>query len=349
MKKSIFNLTLEIDKFVAEITSSIISPKLRQRVSQEYKEHLEDSVYNIMLSGVSEEVAFKIACESIGNIKLTKHLLSEIHNKSYIPIVLIKRILTNAKRILTSKSFLRGFIITVLVVIFLAINATSSFPIIAWIIGIINHFTTVKGLGQLQMFAIATALIVGYVLFIKYGVQVVIYILSRIKNYFKICIFCLTRKGKIKISRLPFVSLFGMSTNGDIQISISGEKYIIHFIDILFKYSREIVVINNSKYAIIKTLPDRIGAFGEKLADGKSYYNAYRSVVIGQSFSGMKIKKFPKINQSDGVHIIIADPIPIRKSIILNSRKKNLDNGEQFGDFTSYTVKGFLKKVKRIS
>lgn len=350
MAKTDFDLAREIDAFVSRITAQIISRELREKVAREYKEHLEDSVYSLMLLGKSEQEAFASACERMGSVEATGCLLGEVHNKAYMPSVFLKRLLSRIKATLTSKSFLKGFIIAAVITVALGIIIGKNFLLIAdRAVALAAHFSSTEGRGQMLIFALATVLIFGYILFIKYGVQIIIYVLSRIRNYFRICFFSLTRGGRVRLTRFPFWSLTGLSERGDLEIKINGERYAVHFVDVIFKYRRELVIVNDEKYALVKIIPDRLGAFGQKLADGKSYYNAYRSVIIGHSFGGAKFKSLPPVHADDErKHIIIADPIPVEKSVIRKGKKQQLDNGDTCGSYKSFTVTAFIKYIKRM-
>ena len=50
-----FNLSREIERYTARITSGIRSPRTRARVQEEYRGHIEDYVDGAVLRGMTPE------------------------------------------------------------------------------------------------------------------------------------------------------------------------------------------------------------------------------------------------------------------------------------------------------
>ncbi len=80
-----FDLPFEIDRHVRDITRSVRSAKARRAVAQEYTDHLEDATYRYMLQGMTDEEAFRAACEDLGDVAKLQTMLSVAHNGDGFP------------------------------------------------------------------------------------------------------------------------------------------------------------------------------------------------------------------------------------------------------------------------
>ncbi len=85
-----FNRKKETETFVRYICARIRNPKIRRAVEAEYTDHMEDAVYQAMLSGMSEKEAFEQACRALGAPDNYRYLLADIHREEEIPPALKK-------------------------------------------------------------------------------------------------------------------------------------------------------------------------------------------------------------------------------------------------------------------
>ena len=106
MKK--FDLKRSIEDYTDRLTSDIISPKKRKDVKQEYAEHIEDTVFHGQLSGISEQEAFRRACEKLGDEKSIKKLLGELHNQEVWYRAVIIGTIRKIRGIVSEKRFLKN-------------------------------------------------------------------------------------------------------------------------------------------------------------------------------------------------------------------------------------------------
>lgn len=88
MSNDKFDLKQEIDRYTARITRGIKSVKKREQVRAEYADHMYDAVLNSALNGTSEEEAFKMICEDLGNESKIYDIIAEIYNKNKIPFLI---------------------------------------------------------------------------------------------------------------------------------------------------------------------------------------------------------------------------------------------------------------------
>ncbi|MBQ8746925.1 MAG: hypothetical protein IJZ08_03555 [Clostridia bacterium] len=77
-----------IDRYTARITRSIRSRRRRNEVRREYAEHIEDTVTEYMLSGMTEEEAFTRAKAELGDETKIGVLLQAVHNKDRLPALI---------------------------------------------------------------------------------------------------------------------------------------------------------------------------------------------------------------------------------------------------------------------
>ena len=127
MGKRDFNLKREIEKYINQIASDVLSVKKKKEVTQEYTAHFEDSVYHYMLSGYNEKEAFKKVCDDMGDISKIRVLLSETHN-SKVQLFIVEYLLRGARKFLRGKAFVAITIIFfILLLLLLFDNYNNSF------------------------------------------------------------------------------------------------------------------------------------------------------------------------------------------------------------------------------
>ena len=343
-----FDIRKEIDKYISHITSDIVSMKTKNKVKQEYAEHLEDSVFRYQLCGLDERSAFYQACKDMGDVSKMRVLLADIHNNK-LQMFFVYKICHKIREYFNSKRFLKHFLIASIVFIVLGIMfiACSDWILdyIAKLILLFNDYEfTMRILWVLIIFLGVAVLIFLCKVFVSY----ICYFFGRLKCYLSLwCISSLHRR-KLVFTRLPFSSLFGMSKNGDIQITIEKNKYIIHFIDVVFRYRREVTILDDDCYAVSKVVPNELRTMGATLVDGESWFELYRTSVKSYASDTKKLKKFPVLENDDkNIHVIIIHSDPIKKSLVTKNQVKDLCDGECIGQYINYSFKAFVRLLKR--
>ncbi len=350
MSKS-FNLKNEIEKYTSKLTANIISPRIKKQVKQEYADHIEDSVYRYTLQGLGEKEALIKACGDMGDVNKVKFLLSEIHNNK-LQIFITNKI-KKLRNCFASKAFYKTVIITFVIFAAAIFGISYSSVIRETVNDFIRFFILlfVDKEVQLRLLGFVIFAICFFILicFIKVIIFSLSYILERLIYYIHIIIFCLFKKCKLRISRVPFSSLRGLNKKGDLKIVVGKQSYIVHFIDVILKYRREFIVLDDTTYAVTEVIPDELRTYGATIVDGRSWYNIYRSAIKSSTRGKDWIKKFPNIDDSSEKHIIIVHSNPISKTVIRKNTLVSLGEGDTFGNFINHSFKGFIRFLKRIS
>ena len=76
-----FNLSREIERYTARITSGIRSPRTRARVQEEYRGHIEDYVDGAVLRGMTPEEALNKVRDELGDERKIEEILAGLHNR----------------------------------------------------------------------------------------------------------------------------------------------------------------------------------------------------------------------------------------------------------------------------
>ena len=80
-----FDLDHEIRRITAQLTKNIRSKTERASAAREYEEHIRDAMLHSMLSGMTEEEAFRSALHDLGDIHEIAELLGDVHNQDKVP------------------------------------------------------------------------------------------------------------------------------------------------------------------------------------------------------------------------------------------------------------------------
>ena len=211
---------------------------------------------------------------------------------------LIEKILSKIRAVFNRK---RTYLVIMLALIFLLLTAFLAmvYPMCAEYIFIkiitlpYGFFTSAEVRKRILSFAIFTIVFFATISLIKILISCISYFVLRVKSYCDILIFCMSHKCKFKIRRLPFSSLFGMNADGDIIITADKKTFRIHFMDVVLRYRREVVITENNQYIVSKTLPNKLRTYGATLIDGESWFNMYATVNRGYMWIGHKVKSFP--------------------------------------------------------
>ena len=84
-KMNDIDLKRSITQYARHITKGITPKAVRNRVCEEYAEHIEDTVNRLMLDGVEPKAAFEQACRALGDISEFVPQLEQIHNLPALP------------------------------------------------------------------------------------------------------------------------------------------------------------------------------------------------------------------------------------------------------------------------
>ena len=80
-----FEFDRELRRLTRALTASIRDKKQKSEVAREYEDHIYDAMQHYMLGGMREEVAFRAACDDLGDIDEIAATLGDIHNQDKIP------------------------------------------------------------------------------------------------------------------------------------------------------------------------------------------------------------------------------------------------------------------------
>ena len=347
MSKS-FDLKKEIDKYTSKISYDIFSPKKRNEIKQEYADHIEDEVYQLQLLGMNEKEAFYKACENMGDESKTRFLLAEIHNNKLQRFIVNK--IRHLKSYFTSKRFFKTLLISSIVFFVTLIFYISHFSeIMDFAVRLVTFGDSPEFKQRIFTFIFVASLISILILILKSIIPVINYCIGRSICYIRLASFCLFHRCKFSIARIPFASFRGLNESGDIKIAVDGQIYIIHFIDVIMKYRREVTILNDGFYTVSKVLPDQLHAYGATLIDGESWYNLYVTSIKNHTWDGKRTKKLPNIaTDNKDSHILIINPTPIAKSLVRKNGIETMKDGDTIANFTNYSFKGFIRLLKRI-
>ena len=347
-----FDLQKHIENLSEEIVSDIFSKRKKENVKKEYIDHIEDNVFNNLLLGMNELEAFQLARESLGDIEKIKFLLSETHNNNF-QIFLIDKIFSKIRAIFNRKKTYLVIMVTLISILVLAILAMA-YPLWAEYIfikiitlpyGFVTNPEVRKRIISFVVFAIVFFVAIAL---IKTLLSCILYFVVRVKSYFDIFIFCISHKCKFRICRFPFSSLFRMNADGDIIIMSSKRTFRIHFMDVVLRYRREVIIIDNNQYIVSKSLPDKLKTYGGTLIDGQSWFNMYATVNSGYVWNGHKVKDFPNVqSKDDSLHILVIQQKPLAQTFIRKNHKISIYDGDVVNGCEYRSLKSLLKFIAR--
>ncbi|MBE6607849.1 MAG: hypothetical protein E7633_04790 [Ruminococcaceae bacterium] len=189
---------------------------------------------------------------------------------------------------------------------------------------------SIKGITLIWL-ALAAVLVFVFPSFIRF-------VFKRVKCYSSLFAVCSKEGYKFKLKRFPLASFFGVKAKEDVCITRGGEKYFIHFIDVIGR-ARVFTLIDGRTYNVSKTAAN--GATITPLFD-MSFSSAKRVILDGSK------NTIPEFDKNDGKHIIIVDPLPMEVRYIENNVPKPLFSGYSIGNITYYEAEDFIKFLKRI-
>ena len=321
-KKDAFNLASAIDRYSLHITNDIRSHKTRREVAREYAAHLEDAVYEKMLSGMSEEEAFAATCEALGNPTELQEVLACVHNRDPLP----------------------SYVRLLLLLLAACIPVTLYFMIEntifrAWMI--LFFQLTLLGFG-----------IYGFICLVR-----LIRTMRRRRATLKKLALYAKENGLIYTCRgNGYAGVFRPTKAAEVTIDTPDCRYILtlwgtfhgkrhlHLTDIgLYMYTRVIGYANIWTRAY-SFFPGGQAAFA--LPKGLTYFSLLHTELIDVP-KGTHL--LPKVNWEDAEHptkknvrILLLSPVPFKTSALISGRENELLDGDTFNDATVYSTVGFL-------
>ncbi len=179
-------------------------------------------------------------------------------------------------------------------------------------------------------------------------IPIVLFLIKRISCYFSLWFVCKKNGLAFKITRFPFVSLWGISEKEDITISTSDETYCIHFIDMVFRARRGFTLISEKEYCIADMRVET-GGYGGGFIKGS--YSFPMVIATSSAPKAYTTYAFPDFDDSNGKHIIIVHPTPNHALYIDKTSsedgKKEIYSGYSVGNITYYKANNFIKHLNR--
>ncbi len=320
-----FNLNKSVESYAARIAGGVRSLKKRNRIKEEYAEHVFDMITEYQLGGMSEKEAFLRACEELGDESKIQGLMSVVHNKDRLP------------------SWLRvsAYLLGVLVLVasyFLVENNTYR----AWL------------LLAFQL-ALGTATIVAVYWLWRFVVCVNI----RSRAYKKLKKYAKDNGFSLMKNRSVYMSLIKKTDTPELIFETDTQRYIINlwatlpkkktlrlFDNGLYSYS------DNVGYYVLFTqngglFPNNWWAF---LPKGVKYFPVWHSDVA-ELPRGMHL--MPKIewgkyenSHKENIKVLMLNPIPFGSFGIEKGREIKLGDDSRFCDMRVWSASGFLSYLE---
>lgn len=320
-----FCLKEAINRYSAHIAADVRSKKRRKAVAEEYAYHLEDAVYQGMLSGKSERDAFFAACDELGDPTKLQEMLACVHNRDPLPSY-VKYLIAAA------------MISSVAVAYFLIENTIFR----AWIL--LFFQLTLLGFG---IFCIYCAYRFLHALRARSGT------LKKLRR------FCGENGLKMTVFGRGYTGLFHPHNQAQVTIETKTQNYIIsiwgtffgkrhlHLTDIgLYMYAKVI------GYANIYTRVHSFFTPGYYLAlpKGLTYFSMFHTELTDVP-KGMHL--LPQVDyearnhpQKTNVPILLLSPVPFKTSLLISGRQNEALDGDAFLEAKLYSTVGFLSYLR---
>lgn len=317
-----FILKDEIFRFAHHLACDINSPKRRKEVEQEYAEHLEDAIYYHTLRGMTEEQAFRLACEEMGNTAHIQTLLATVHNKDKMP-----------RRFKIPIIF--ALILSLLSTYFISDNMyfRTWYFFIAEVIAII---AICIGAYYLWLFVRATAIRIQSV--------------KKLKKYAR-------RNGHKLIVKNPYLSLFKKTSDPEIIYETETQRYImslwstvkrkqtLHLTDFgFYSYS------NNIGYFLIVRIHGNIGAalnLQARLPKDVRWWHWYHHEIIEDKPDDVRF--MPRIEfeahahpDKENIFALLLNPIPLKIDYVEKGVLHKGGDDAKFDGVVMWSVSGFM-------
>lgn len=317
-----FDLQKEIERYTARITREIFSAKQRERVKEEYAEHMLDLISEYQLGGMRQEEAFRKARAEFGDEGRLQALLAVVHNKDKMP--------SWAKRLLWG-----AFVAVAVASWYIVDNDTYR----AWL----------SLLFAVALFAVAVWAVLLMIDLIR-GFFIRAKAYKRLKKY-------VNENGLSMIENASiFRSLFCKTSTPELVIDTEDTRYIINvFATLRRKKTLHLwenglyLYSDNVGYYVMFT--NRGGLFFNNwwtfLPKGLQYLPLYHSDMVELPRGLHMIPKieWAKFERADkeNVRVLMLNPIPF---CVKNNKGDKLGDGEAFINMQIYSASGLVSHLE---
>jgi len=319
-----FHFKEELLRYTTRLVAEIRSPRRRSAVRREYAEHIEDAVYERMLSGEEEAKAFRGACEELGDVSKIAALLGAVHNKDRMP------------------SFVRPLI------------AAS----VAGALGLSYLFIQNTVYRTWLVFLLQIAILVASVFLLLLIIRIIaclrirISAVRRLKKY--------ARDNGLVLSKNAncYRSVFRAGTVPEITVETETRSYHLAFFPTFWR-KKHLRLFDNGLYTyssyvgyvMLYTRAFEITGVGALVGkQGIKYFPLLHSDMT-EVPKGMHL--MPKTDwesferaEKENVRILLLNPIPLNVSGIEGGALRKLGDGTAFGGYVVYSMTGFISYLK---
>lgn len=319
MKAEEFTLKKEIDLCTAWIAHDIRSPRRRKQVREEYAAHLDDATYHHMMEGHSEEEAFLMAKNELGDAKNLQRTLGIVHNKA------------------TSK-FLRKLGMV------LAIAVTAVLPPV--ISGLpISYSLQSWMILSAQLICIALSL-----LFVITEYKFVRALAKRISLIQKIKRICLEKGYRLYCTAKAYTEWDGASNVPAMVIETGEKTYAVRFIACLKRHDTYTFTDVNSYYTATNFNPILwSNNYPVSLVTVPGRWLLPRFATAKNEYLKEEVTRLPAetLDLSGAEKILCIHPISVKVQVVHTNRGEDIFDGDTFKGHTVYSGKGLCEVLKK--
>ncbi len=322
--KNTFNFHEDRDRYVKRITSKIKNKRLQKEVYSELCDHIDDSVYNHSLKGMTEEAAFKETIKELGDETKLEVLLAS-SNKKHVSLF--------------QKTCICAFFAICITLSYFYVD-NSSYR--SYLLLCIN------------LFLIFVALYLSVKLF-----NVIRLFYIRNKSFIKLKKYCSTNNYKlIKISN-RFSSLFKPSHNISWIVEAENKRYVIYLFPTT-KSRKTLRILDSGLYSF----SDNVGyvnlmtQINKHLPPSGTMFLPKKSKYLPLWHSDMiEIMKdfhlFPEVDfeshektDKENVRVIMLNPAPYKVVGIERGVERELKDDSVFMGTMIWSMTGFISHIK---
>lgn len=176
-----------------------------------------------------------------------------------------------------------------------------------------------------------------------------LYVGQKIYTYFSVWIFCKKKGARLKITRVPFASLFKVGKKPDMIIEMDGVTYHVIFADIVFKSRRLFMWLKEREFCISPVSPGPLRRWGitpAKESKAHRFFLSFMPFRRGTSFGfyrdgyivegeNNRTKKIPIQTDNSAVEeLLVVSQRPIGRMQVREHKLCDLDSGNRKGDMT---------------
>ena len=207
-----------------------------------------------------------------------------------------------------------------------------------------------------NLWMLAPIVLLGSILLFTFVMPILGYVLGKIYLYLSLAFTCLVCGYRVRLTRLPFVSLGGVKTRADIVITAKSGTLHLHMLDIVFPFRRSFAANQSGEYSLSPFIPYRV-----KRLQGQSGYMMIKSgrapiinpakifvTTEGMATDGRgKTKKLPEIAPRSGEkHILLLPFLPAHATYTDGRTTVSLGSGLKIGDMIFYTAKQLRRGLR---